>query len=146
MLALGETRARTVLRNDSTEALTYRLAAANPALTLDTAPAKLAPGAEVDLIADVDLAALAPTDRLVPVQIITSGGAILWSLQIDALPEAGNFRGAVSFDIDGFSLHVAMRCGADDRQALEQLFRYIARPVLTNEREQTKVAGQAASR
>lgn len=48
--------------------------------------------------------------------------------------------------IDGFSLHVAMRCGADDRQALEQLFRYIARPVLTNERVQTKVAGQAASR
>jgi hypothetical protein len=48
--------------------------------------------------------------------------------------------------IDGFSLHVAMRCGADDRQALEQLCRYITRPVLTNERVQTKVAGQAASR
>jgi hypothetical protein len=48
--------------------------------------------------------------------------------------------------IDGFSLQVAMHCGADDSQALEQLCRYITRPVLTNERVQTKVAGQATSR
>ena len=30
-------------------------------------------------------------------------------------------------DIDGFSLHAAVRCGADDRQALAQLCRYITR-------------------
>ena len=104
VLALGETQARTVLRNDGTEALTYRLAAANPALTLDTALAKLAAGAEVELVADVDLAALAPADHILPVQIITSGGAVLWSLAIEGQPEAGNFRGAVSFGAEGFSL------------------------------------------
>ena len=31
-------------------------------------------------------------------------------------------------DINGFSLHAAVRCGADERQALEQLCRYITRP------------------
>ena len=31
-------------------------------------------------------------------------------------------------DIDGLSLHAAVRCGADDRQALEQLCRSITRP------------------
>ena len=30
----------------------------------------------------------------------------------------------------GFSLHAAVRCGADDRQSLEQLCRYITRPAL----------------
>ncbi|MBK6472490.1 MAG: transposase [Betaproteobacteria bacterium] len=33
-------------------------------------------------------------------------------------------------------------CGADDRQALEQLCRYITRPALANERVQTSAAGQ----
>jgi len=44
-------------------------------------------------------------------------------------------------DIDGFSLHAAVRCGANDRQALEQLCRYITRPALANERVQTNAAG-----
>ncbi len=35
-----------------------------------------------------------------------------------------------------------MRCGADDRQALEQLCHYITRPALANERVQTNAAGQ----
>src|SRR5690606_16556573 len=43
-------------------------------------------------------------DRMLPVQIITSGGAILWSLEILAAPESGQFHGAVSFDAGGFSL------------------------------------------
>jgi len=38
------------------------------------------------------------------------------------------------YHIDGFSLHAAVRCGADDRQALEQLCSYISRPALANER------------
>ena len=38
--------------------------------------------------------------------------------------------------------HAAVRCGADDRQALEQLCRYITRPALANERVQTNAAGQ----
>ena len=39
-----------------------------------------------------------------------------------------------------------MRCGADDRQALEQLCRYITRPALANERVQTNAAGQVVLR
>ena len=35
-----------------------------------------------------------------------------------------------------------MRCGADERQALEQLCRYIARPALADARVQTNAAGQ----
>ena len=35
-----------------------------------------------------------------------------------------------------------MRCAVDDRQALEQLCRYITRPALANERVQTHAAGQ----
>jgi hypothetical protein len=42
------------------------------------------------------------------------------------------------------SLHAAVRCGADDRQALEQLCRYITRPALANERVQCNAAGQVA--
>ena len=39
---------------------------------------------------------------------------------------------ALCADEQGFSLHAAVRCAADDRHALEQLCRYITRPVLTN--------------
>ncbi len=104
VLAPGETRARTILHNSGEGPLVYRLAAASPALALDTAPAELAPGGEVELFADVDLAALAPADRVLPVQILTSGGGILWSIEIEAMPAAGNFRGAVSFTADDVSL------------------------------------------
>ena len=44
--------------------------------------------------------------------------------------------------VSGLSLHAAVRCAADDRQALEQLCRYITRPALANERVQTNTAGQ----
>ena len=44
--------------------------------------------------------------------------------------------------MQGFSLHAAVRCGTDDRQALEQLCRHITRPALANERVQTNAAGQ----
>jgi hypothetical protein len=50
------------------------------------------------------VAALSPADVVLPVQVITSGGALLWSLQVDALPEAGSFRGTVTFDAGGFYL------------------------------------------
>ena len=45
-------------------------------------------------------------------------------------------------DIDGFSLHAAVRCEAHDRKRLEQLCRYITRPALANERVQFNAAGQ----
>ena len=41
------------------------------------------------------------------------------------MPRQTEFKQALCADIDGFSLHAAVRCGADDRQALEQLCRYI---------------------
>ena len=44
----------------------------------------------------------------------------------------------------GFGLHAAVRCAADDRQALEQLCRHITRPALANERAQTNATGQVA--
>ena len=37
-------------------------------------------------------------------------------------------------DIDRFSLHVAVRCEANDRERLEQPCRYITRPALFDER------------
>jgi hypothetical protein len=59
-----------------------------------------------------------------------------------AMPRDGDFKQPLCADIDGFSLHAAARCGAEDRQALEQLCRYITRPALANERVQTNAAGQ----
>ncbi|MDP3086426.1 MAG: transposase [Rubrivivax sp.] len=58
------------------------------------------------------------------------------------MPRDADFKRHLCADIDGFSLHAAVRCGADDRQALEQLCRYITRPALANERVQTNAAGQ----
>jgi hypothetical protein len=45
-------------------------------------------------------------------------------------------------DHQGFSLHAAVRCDADERQRLEQLCRYVTRPALANERVQIASAGQ----
>ena len=58
-----------------------------------------------------------------------------------AMPRDADFKRSLCADIDGFSLHAAVRCGADDRQALEQLCRTITRS-LANERVQTNAAGQ----
>ena len=57
-------------------------------------------------------------------------------------PRDADFKQPLCADSNGFSLHAAVRCGADDRQALEQLCRYITRPALANERVQTNAAGQ----
>jgi Putative transposase len=59
-----------------------------------------------------------------------------------AMPREKGFKQMLCADIDGFSLHAAVRCGADDQQALEQLCRYIIRPAPANERVQTNAAGQ----
>ena len=58
------------------------------------------------------------------------------------MPREKGFNQMLCADIDGFSLHAAVRCAADDRPALEQLCRYITRPALANERVQTNAAGQ----
>jgi hypothetical protein len=103
-LAPGETEARITLRNDGPGVLTYRLAAHHPALTLDPTPAELAPGEEAQLVAAVDLAALVPEDLVLPVQILTSGGGILWSIEPAPPLQAGYFRGAVSFAAGSYGL------------------------------------------
>jgi len=59
-----------------------------------------------------------------------------------AMPRETDFRQTLCADSNRFSLHAAVRCGADDRQAMEQLCRYITRPALANERVQTNAAGQ----
>jgi hypothetical protein len=59
-----------------------------------------------------------------------------------AMPRDGDFKQTLCADNNGFSLHAAVRCAAEDRQALEQLCRYITRPALANERVQTNAAGQ----
>jgi len=41
----------------------------------------------------------------------------------------------------GFSLHAAVRCGADQRKELERLCRYITRPAIANERLKRNHAG-----
>ncbi len=59
-----------------------------------------------------------------------------------AMPRETDFKQTLCADCDGFSLHAAVRCAADDRQALEELCRYITRPALANEPVQTNAAGQ----
>ncbi len=42
-----------------------------------------------------------------------------------AMPRDGDFKQTLCAESNGFSLHAAARCGANDRQVLEQLCRYI---------------------
>ena len=58
------------------------------------------------------------------------------------MPREGTARQALCADIDGFSLHAAVRVEAHDRKRLEQLCRYITRPALSDERVQLNAAGQ----
>ena len=58
------------------------------------------------------------------------------------MPREAEFHQNLCADLQGFSLHAAVRCGADERQALEQLCRYITRPALADERVQCNAAGQ----
>ena len=46
----------------------------------------------------------------------------------------------------GFSLHAAVRCGADQRTQLERLCRYLTRPALANERLSRNAEGQVVLR
>jgi hypothetical protein len=59
-----------------------------------------------------------------------------------AMARFGLARELLCCDIDGFSLHAAVRVQAHDRKRLEQLCRYITRPALSDERVQLNAAGQ----
>ena len=54
----------------------------------------------------------------------------------------GMAREVLCCDIEGFSLHAAVRVEAHERKRLEQLCRYITRPALADERVQLNDAGQ----
>ena len=58
------------------------------------------------------------------------------------MPREDRARQPQCADIDGFSLHAAVRVQAHDRKRLEQLCRYITRPALSDERVQLNAAGQ----
>jgi hypothetical protein len=59
-----------------------------------------------------------------------------------AMPPETAVRQCPCADIDGFSLHAAVRVEAHDRTRLEHLCRYITRPALSDERVQLNAAGQ----
>jgi hypothetical protein len=59
-----------------------------------------------------------------------------------AMPREDSARQPLCADIDGFSLHAAVRVEAHDRKRLEQLCRYITRPALSDQRVQLNDAGQ----
>ena len=59
-----------------------------------------------------------------------------------ATPRETAVRQPLCADIDGFSLHAAVRVDANDRKRLEQLCRYITWPALSDERVQLNAAGQ----
>ena len=59
-----------------------------------------------------------------------------------ALPREAPARQPLCADIDGFSLHAAVRVDAHERKRLEQLCRYITRPALSEERIQLDAVGQ----
>ena len=59
-----------------------------------------------------------------------------------ATPRETAVRQPLCADIDGFSLHAAVRVEAHDRKRLEQLCRYITRPALSDEWVQLNAAGQ----
>ena len=66
-------------------------------------------------------------------EVVTIGGA---------MPREGTAGQLLRADIDGFSLHAAMRVEPNDRQRLEQLCRYLTQLVLSAERVQRNTGGQ----
>jgi hypothetical protein len=59
-----------------------------------------------------------------------------------AMPREVTARQPLCADVDGFSLHAAVRIEAHERRRLERLCRYITRPALSDERIQVNAAGQ----
>ena len=57
-------------------------------------------------------------------------------------PREVTARKPLCADIDGFSLHAAVRIEAHERKRLERLCRYITRPALSDERIQVNASGQ----
>ena len=80
-------------------------------------------------------------DAEVHVVVLEGAGQKVLTLR-GAMPREDSARQPLCADIDGFSLHAAVRVEAHDRKRLEQLCRYITRPALSDERVQVNAAGQ----
>jgi Putative transposase/Transposase zinc-binding domain len=64
-------------------------------------------------------------------------------LSLRSLPSTGErSTPELCTNAHGFSLHAAVRCGAEQRRELEHLCRYITRPAIANERLKRNAAGQ----
>lgn len=61
-------------------------------------------------------------------------------------PQAARCPSDPCADLDGFSQHAAVRCGADDGRGLEQPCRFIARQALGNDGVHTGAAGRVVHR
>jgi hypothetical protein len=59
-----------------------------------------------------------------------------------AMPREVTARQPLCAELDGFSLHAAVRIEAHERKRLERLCRYITRPALSDERIRVNAAGQ----
>ena len=59
-----------------------------------------------------------------------------------AMPREVTVRQPLCAELDGFSLHAAVRIEAHERKRLERLCRYITRPALSDERIRVNAAGQ----
>jgi len=57
------------------------------------------------------------------------------------MPREATARQPLCAEIDGFSLHAAVRVEAHDRKRLEQLCRHITLPVLSDKRLQLNAVG-----
>jgi len=105
------------------------------------------------LIEEQDRTYLAESDResaLLPLQAASCtyrialgprAGQKVLSLQSVASPDKSSTPDLCA-KLHGFSLHAAVRWGADQRKELEHLCRYITRPAIANERLKRNRAGQ----
>jgi Putative transposase len=59
-----------------------------------------------------------------------------------AKPSATDNKQRLCANLEGFSLHAAVRCASHERKSLERLCRYITRPAIANERVRCNAAGQ----
>lgn len=92
-------------------------------------------GSDVDVltVGDVDFASAQTRSTRARHKVLTLQGAMLWETGFDQ---------TLCTETQRFSLDAAVRCAADERQALERLCRTIARPALSNARAQSSGTGR----
>jgi Putative transposase len=105
------------------------------------------PGAEqgmtymADIGPDNPLTALQAASCSYRIAFGPRAGQKVLSLQSTS-PRGEGATPALCANLHGFSLHAAVRCGANQRKEFERLCRYITRPAIANERVKRNRAGQ----